>query len=141
MKPAEGAGRSALNLLSGQRVTKAYAIVCLLDTGNERSPAEGMEFLLADGRSVLLSCATDWSLEVAEGAWPELPDWCWPAESWAHEEIERIGAPGLDKVVRISGIHNSVGELSGALLEFPSAFLEVRAGAAVTWEITPKPQC
>ncbi|MBD9702581.1 hypothetical protein [Streptomyces caniscabiei] len=132
---------------AGQRVTSARAIryVAEKDVAEARAAAgppgvpsaEGIELLLADGGSVVLSSGTDWTLKVSTGRWPDLPEWCWPAESWRYERIDEIGAPGLDEIVAFSETTNEVAETSGAVLQFPSGRMTIRSGEAVTWEIVP----
>lgn len=129
--------RKAANLHPGQRVRAAFGVK-YLDDAQSAASVEAMEFLLDAGPSILLSCDTDWTLKASEGRWPVLPDWCRPADSWDFEEIGGIGSPGLDRIVSVSDIHNSVGEICGIHLEFPAAWVTVRSGEALTWGISSK---
>lgn len=125
-------------LRAGRRVKAALGVRYLVDDGDSASPVEAIDFLLDAGPSVLLSCDTDWTLKISEGRWPTLPAWCWPVEAWGYEQIDEIGSSGLDEIVAVSDVFNSVGELCGILLEFPSASMVVSSGEAVTWEISRK---
>ncbi|PWI41371.1 hypothetical protein [Streptomyces sp. ICBB 8177] len=130
--------REVVNIRAGRQVRAAYSVRYLSDVTRGTSPIEAVEFLLDTGPSVLLSCATDWTLKVTEGRWPELPSWCHPAESWAFEEVETIGKPGFSEIVSSSEIHNPVGELCGIRLEFPAAWFTVKSGEALTLDFSPK---
>ncbi|MFF8313272.1 hypothetical protein [Streptomyces lydicus] len=130
--------RKVANLQAGQRVRAAFGVKYLADDVQSATSVEAVEFVLGAGHSILLSCGTDWTLKDSEGRWPVLPAWCWPAESWAFEEIGEIGRPGLDRIVSASDIHNSVGEVCGVHLEFPAAWVSVRSGEALTWDISSK---
>ncbi|MFD8649871.1 hypothetical protein [Streptomyces mirabilis] len=130
--------RKLAKLQAGQRVRAAFGVKYLADATQSPASVEAMEFLLEIGPSILLSCGTDWTLKVSEGRWPTLPAWCFPVESWAFEEISEIGDPGLDSIISTSDIRNSVGEVRGVLLEFPLAWVSVRSGEALTWDISRK---
>jgi hypothetical protein len=130
--------RKVANLRAGQRVRAALDVRYLADDSQDAASVEAVEFLLDTGPSILLSCDTDWTLKVTDGQWPALPAWCWPIESWAFEEIEGIGSSGLDIIISASDIHNSVGEVCGVLLEFPVAWVTVRSGEVLTWDISRK---
>ncbi|MFH8346527.1 hypothetical protein [Streptomyces sp. NPDC018045] len=122
----------------GQKVRSAFALEYLAGEDNAGSPVEGVEFLMASEGSVLLFSGTDWTLRTSEGGWPKLPDWCWPAELWKRSTIEGVGSLGFDEIVGVSEVLNSVGELSGLRLEFPMAYLTVRSGEVMTWDISRK---
>ena len=130
--------RKVANLRAGRRVRAALGVKYLADDSQDAASVEAVEFLFDTGPSILMSCDTDWTLKVAEGRWPVLPAWCWPIESWDFEEIEEIGSPGLDIVISTSDIRNSVGEVCGVLLELPMAWVTVRSGEALTWDISRK---
>ncbi|MFI1200627.1 hypothetical protein K2224_14575 [Streptomyces sp. BHT-5-2] len=130
--------RNVSNLRAGQRVRAAVGIKYLADEADDVTSVEAVEFLPDAGPSILLSCGTDWTLQISEGRWPVLPAWCWPAESWAFEKLDQIGSPGLDRIISTSDIRNSVGEICGILLEFPAAWVTVRSGEALTWSISRK---
>lgn len=134
----EVTAREGVNLRAGQRVRAAFAVKYIAGGSRGAATAGAVEFLLDGGPSVLLSCDTDWTLEVTEGRWPELPAWCWPVESWTFERIEGIGSPGLDEVVSSSDLFDAVGEFCGVRLEFPTAWVTIRSGEAVTWDIARK---
>ncbi|MCF6526613.1 hypothetical protein [Streptomyces sp. JJ36] len=128
--------RRVANLRAGQRVRAALGVKYLADDCQELPSVEAVEFLFDGGPSILLSCGTDWTLEVAEGRWPALPEWCWPIEAWTFEKVEEIGSPDLDVIISTSDILNAVGEICGVLLEFPAAWVTIRSGKALTWEIS-----
>src|SRR6478609_1311752 len=54
---------------------------------------EAVEFLLADGQSLLLTCASDWTLRVGPGAWPRLPEWCVPSGQWEFATVPTLPQP------------------------------------------------
>ncbi|MEI7033259.1 hypothetical protein [Streptomyces pratensis] len=80
---AEPAGRRRhgnADWLSGARITAVLGVYYRPE-GRAGEP-EAVEFVLADGQSVLLTCASDGTLQVTPGTWPRLPDWCVPASQW-----------------------------------------------------------
>lgn len=54
---------------------------------------EAVEFLLSDSQSVLLTCASDGTLHVGSGTWPDLPDWCVPAAQWEFATMANLPQP------------------------------------------------
>lgn len=54
---------------------------------------EAVEFLLSDSQSVLLTCASDGTLHVGAGTWPQLPDWCVPAAQWEFATMANLPQP------------------------------------------------
>lgn len=54
---------------------------------------EAVEFLLSDSQSVLLTCASDGTLHVGAGTWPQLPDWCVPAAQWEFTAMANLPQP------------------------------------------------
>lgn len=54
---------------------------------------EAVEFLLADGQSLLLTCASDGTLHVGPGAWPRLPGWCVPSGQWEFAAVPNLPQP------------------------------------------------
>ncbi|MES9505046.1 hypothetical protein ABWJ92_01320 [Streptomyces sp. NPDC000609] len=54
---------------------------------------EAVEFLLADGQSVILTCASDGTLHVGPGAWPTLPGWCVPSGQWEFATVSNLPGP------------------------------------------------
>ncbi|NJQ04891.1 hypothetical protein [Streptomyces lonarensis] len=125
------------NLLTGHRIRAALGITYVADE-TEDSSLEGLELLREAEQSIVLSCGTDWTLKVNEGNWPEMPAWCWPAESWAFREIEEIGSPGIDVITSTSSLFDSTGENFGILLEFSKAWVTVSSGESLTLEIKHK---
>lgn len=130
--------RKDANLRVGQRVRAAFGVKCIADDSQDSVAVEAVEFLFDADPSILLSCDTDWTFKVTEGRWPALPGWCWPVDSWTFEKIEEIGSPGLDVIISTSDIYNSVNEVCGALLEFSAAWLTVRSGEVLKWDIACK---
>ncbi|GAA0324559.1 hypothetical protein GCM10010302_74600 [Streptomyces polychromogenes] len=123
--------------LEGETISAAFAVKYLPE--GEAGLAEGVEFVLASGSSVILWNGTDWTLRISGGDWPRLPEWAWPPESWTFSRIDDLGHPGLDEVLTVNAVHNEVGELYGVRIEFPAATLTVSSGNSVTWLVTPKP--
>ncbi|GAA2668178.1 hypothetical protein [Streptomyces lunalinharesii] len=132
------AEREVANLRAGQRVRAALGVKYVAGDSQDSASVEAVEFLTGGDSSILLSCDTDWTLKVAEGRWPALPAWCWPVDSWAFVDMGDIGSPGLDLVISTSEILNSVGEVCGVVLEFPVAWVTIRSGEALTWDIARK---
>ena len=54
---------------------------------------EAVEFLLSDSQSLLLTCASDWTLHIGPGTWPRLPDWCVPAGQWEFAALPHLPEP------------------------------------------------
>ncbi|MGW0857945.1 hypothetical protein [Streptomyces sp. NPDC002690] len=79
-------GRS--DWLRGARIIGVHGVFYRPD-GRAGGP-EAVEFVLADDRSVLMTCATDCTLRVSAGTWPRLPDWCVPAGLWAHGPLNSL---------------------------------------------------
>ncbi|MER6776005.1 MULTISPECIES: hypothetical protein [unclassified Streptomyces] len=125
-----------LTFFRGERLLGAMAVRYLPD--GDTCSSEGVELLFDSGRSTLLWCGTDWTLRISEGEWPKLPEWCWPLEDWAFEKVSGPGDAGFDRIDEVSGLYNSVGDLDGALLEFPAGSMVIKSGEAVTWEIIRK---
>ncbi|MEV6950980.1 hypothetical protein [Streptomyces sp. NPDC051183] len=113
---------------------EAAFAVRYLPEGDDWS-AEGIELILASGGSTMLWNGTDWTLRIADGGWPALPDWAWPPEAWVFEPIEDLGRPGLDDILEVSPVHNEVGELYGAVLGFRDGTLTVGSGDSMSWEL------
>lgn len=132
------AKRKEAKLRAGQRVWAALSVRYVADESHDSMQVEAVEFLFEEDSSVLLSCGTDWALKITEGRWSELPEWCWPVESWAFEKIGGIGGPGLDIIVSTADILNVAGEICGVQLEFSVAWVVVRSGEVMTWDIIRK---
>ncbi|MER5357675.1 hypothetical protein [Streptomyces sp. NPDC002785] len=79
---------------------------------------EAVEFLLADGQSVLLTCASDRTLHVGPGAWPRLPDWCVPSGQWEFADVSNLPPPpdGGWTVTRTEERRNERGEVHEAVI-------------------------
>lgn len=128
--------QGSVALRPGQVVRAAFGVKYLGTDAERATSLAAVEVLLAQGSSILLSSGTDWTLEVSEGRWPVLPAWCWPVESWTFEEIPAFGHPGLDRIISVSEIHNSVGEFCGVDLQFSAAQVAVRSGEALAWNVS-----
>jgi len=74
--------------LSGARIVGVYG-VRYRPEGHMGEP-EAVEFLLADGQSVLLTCAFDRTLRIGPGAWPRLPEWCVPSGQWEFSAVPNL---------------------------------------------------
>lgn len=61
---------------------------------------EAVEFLLSDSQSLLLTCASDWTLHIGPGTWPRLPDWCVPMRPVG---VRRPAAPAGTARRRLDG--------------------------------------
>ena len=129
-------GEVSVELRAGQVARAAFGVEYIASDPGRATSLAAVEVLLTEGCSVLLSSGTDWTLEVSEGRWPVLPIWCWPVESWTFEEMPELGQPGLDRIISVSEIHDSVGELCGVDLEFSAAWVTVRSGEALTWSVS-----
>ncbi|MEV5686033.1 hypothetical protein AB0L68_22960 [Streptomyces sp. NPDC052164] len=74
--------------LRGARITEVQGVFYRPE-GRAGEP-EAVEFVIPDGQSVLLTCASDGTLRVTPGAWPELPAWCVPANQWQHAAVMNL---------------------------------------------------
>lgn len=122
------------SLRPGRIIRAALSIEYIPDEPRENS-SEGLEFLLEGGGSVVATNATDWTLVMSEGRWPELPSWCWPVEEWRYGNIDIIGSPGFNEILNVSNIYNSVDELHGQVVSFRDGSISIRAGDDMTWDI------
>ncbi|TRV79423.1 hypothetical protein FKN01_09680 [Streptomyces sp. 130] len=77
---AHGPRRGGAEWLKGARIVAVLGIFYRPE-GRMGEP-EAVSFVLDDGQSVRLTCASDGTLHVGAGTWPRLPDWCVPAAQW-----------------------------------------------------------
>jgi hypothetical protein len=106
-------------------------------------PASGMEssldaceLVLLDGGSVLFSAATDWTLEIEPGRWPDLPAWCWPPENWFFRRMDL--AVDLAQMGPIMGVRETLDEVGGHVglrIMFDECELVVGSGADIVVEL------
>ncbi|GAA2996320.1 hypothetical protein [Streptomyces fulvorobeus] len=64
---------------------------------------EAIEFVLHGGDSVLLTCASDRTLRITPGSWPELPDWCVPAGQWQFSSLTGLPGPPYGGAWTVTG--------------------------------------
>jgi hypothetical protein len=107
-----------------------------LDEGEAMSVADSYVLILQDGRSVVFTSWTDWTLRVLKGNWPELPTWCWPPESWKYgNSLAGIGTDGFARVESYEIIFNEVKEAKGVNLLLEKGAIRLRSGNLVTLDI------
>ncbi|THA73071.1 hypothetical protein E6R60_25795 [Streptomyces sp. A0642] len=94
---------------------------------------EAVAFLLADGQSVLLTCASDGSLHVGAGTWPRLPGWCVPAGQWEYAAMARLPQPpeGGWTVLRTEERRDERGEVDEAVIRCEGGRFVVTGGDTV----------
>ncbi|MEU1473185.1 hypothetical protein ABZ434_33850 [Streptomyces sp. NPDC005761] len=94
---------------------------------------EAVAFLLDDGQSVLLTCASDGSLHVGAGSWPHLPDWCVPATQWEYAAMARLPQPpdGGWTVLRTEERRDERGEVDEAVIRCEGGRFVVTGGDTV----------
>ncbi|MFF9352633.1 hypothetical protein [Streptomyces sp. NPDC014734] len=82
--PRQGRG----DWLRGARIVGVLGV--LYRPEGRLAEPEAVEFLLADGQSVLLTCGSDWTVRIGPGAWPRLPDWCVPTGQWEFAAVSGL---------------------------------------------------
>lgn len=87
------------------------AVLEILDGDGE--PA-GLQLVIADGSSLILTDWTDWTLRIDELGGVELPDYFWPPEAYSAREVCSV-AEGVD-ISRVEAKRNEVGEVVGIVL-------------------------
>ncbi|MFF2327892.1 MULTISPECIES: hypothetical protein [unclassified Streptomyces] len=94
---------------------------------------EAVEFRLGDGQSVLLTCASDGTLHVGPGAWPQLPDWCVPSGQWEFAGVSNLPQPpdGGWTVTRTEECRNENGEVYEAVIRCEGGRFVVIGGDTV----------
>lgn len=102
---------------------------------------EAVEFVLADGQSVLLTCVSDRTLSITSGAWPGLPDWCVPAAQWQFELLDRLPLPpygGAWTVVGTQERRDEHGEVREAVIRCENGDFVVTGGDTVAIRFLPR---
>ncbi|MFE7710885.1 hypothetical protein ACFU6I_35065 [Streptomyces sp. NPDC057486] len=99
---------------------------------------EAVEFLLSDGQSVLLTCASDGTLHVGPGTWPQLPDWCVPAGQWGFSALPHLPEPpsGGWTVTRTEERRDERGEVHEAVIRCEGGRFVVIGGDTVVIRFT-----
>lgn len=137
--PGEEAQRSAgrsrhgrSDWLTGAWITAVHGLFYRPE-GRAGEP-EAVEFVLSTGESVLLTCASDWSLRITSGAWPALPDWCVPAGQWQFEPVGRLPLPpfgGAWTVVGTQERRDEKGEVCEAVIRCEDGDFVIKGGDTV----------
>ena len=122
-------------LVPGRVVGSAFAVVFREDPSAMGGSAPGVELVMAEGASVLLWSGTDWTLGVARGSWPSLPDWAWPEHAWEFAALAGPVGEGAGEILSVLPIRNRVGEVNGVLLEFPRFRWELTSGDSLSWAV------
>ncbi|PCG83667.1 hypothetical protein CIB93_23510 [Streptomyces sp. WZ.A104] len=115
--------------LTGSRITAVLGVYYRPE-GRAGEP-EAVEFVLAEGQSVLLTCASDGTLRVTPGAWPRLPDWCVPASQWQHAPpalLPPVPYGGAWTVVGTRERRHANGEVVQAVIRCQEGDFVVEAG-------------
>ncbi|WP_335941362.1 hypothetical protein [Streptomyces sp. PTD5-9] len=99
---------------------------------------EAAEFLLADGQSVLLTCASDRTLRVGPGSWPRLPDWCVPSGQWEFAAVPGLPEPpeGGWTVTRTEERRDERGEVREAVIRCEDGRFVVVGGDSLAVRFT-----
>ncbi|WNI22755.1 hypothetical protein [Streptomyces sp. ITFR-16] len=94
---------------------------------------EAVAFLLGDGQSVVLTCASDGTLHVGAGTWPQLPDWCVPAAQWEFATMAALPQPppGGWTVLRTEERRDDRGEVHEAVIRCEGGRFVVIGGDTV----------
>lgn len=101
---------------------------------------EAVEFVLEDGQSVLLTCASDRTLSITPGAWPVLPDWCVPAGQWQFEQLSRLPPPPYGGAWTVTGTQerrDEHGEVREAVFRCENGDFVVLGGDTVAIRFVP----
>jgi hypothetical protein len=106
------------------------------ESGASNFAPDSYVLLFGDDASIIITSATDWTLEVEPGTWPSLPNWAWPPESWRFEDADSpLGSPGFDVIRGLAEIRNEVGEVVGVEVTFDRGTLRLRAGDSVSYSL------
>lgn len=136
--PAGRARRGNSDWLTGSRITAVHGLFYRPE-GLAGEP-EAVEFVLADGQSVLLTCTSGWTLRVTPGTWPLLPDWCVPANQWQHAPLARLQPVpygGAWTVVGTLERRDGGGEVHEAVIRCAGGDFVVAAGDTMTVRFHP----
>lgn len=135
--PESARNRISACLETGQHVAALKAL-SYSDSESEAFDFSTDSFVLtlADSGPVLFTSATDWTLRVERGAWPALPSWAWPPDSWRYEDVATpIGSPGFEVIRGVSDLMDEVGEIVGAEISFDGGTLRFKSGDSVVFEL------
>ncbi|WP_328626453.1 MULTISPECIES: hypothetical protein [unclassified Streptomyces] len=99
---------------------------------------EAVEFLFSDSQSLLLTCASDWTLHIGPGTWPRLPDWCVPAGQWEFAALPHLPEPpdGGWTVTRTEELRDERGEVHQAVIRCEGGRFVVIGGDTVAIRYT-----
>lgn len=126
-----------LGQLVGCDVSSLKGILYVGEDASGTPTLEACELLRTDGSSVLFTSATDWTLQITQGGYPMLPDWCSPSSSWIFSDLETpLGSSGWQCIIATSKLLNEVGEISGILLEFEVGNLAIKAADVISLEFS-----
>jgi hypothetical protein len=115
--------------LKGCTVAEIYGIFFISEEGSPDAVPEAVELIFRESDSVVFTSATDWTLRVEKGTWPEVPRWCYPSESWTYREIDAISGRPLGKLSEVVSRLDEHGELIGVDLGFEGAgYILIRSG-------------
>lgn len=106
------------DVLKGRTVVEICGIFFISEEGSLDVTPEAVELIFGESDSLVFTSATDWTLCVEKGAWPEVPRWCYPSESWTYREIDAIPGGSLGKLSEVVSRLNEHGELVGIDLGF-----------------------
>ncbi|MFI8002196.1 hypothetical protein [Streptomyces sp. NPDC086010] len=115
--------------LTGARITAVHGLFYRPE-GRAGEP-EAVEFVLDGGQSVLLTCASDRTLNITSGAWPGLPDWCVPAAQWQFAPPSRLPPPpygGAWTVIGTQERRDGQGEVHEAVIRCEDGDFVVNGG-------------
>ncbi|WP_322756553.1 hypothetical protein [Frankia sp. Cas3] len=125
-----------LREVSGREVVSLQGVFYLSESVDLGPSLDSVELVFRDGGSIIFTAATDWTLRVSLGAWPQLPEWCWPPKSWTFTPLEtKIGDAGFDGIIDVKDLHNEVGDLVGFILKFGAGNLAIKSGDAIAIEL------
>ncbi|MFI6641996.1 hypothetical protein [Streptomyces sp. NPDC050504] len=102
---------------------------------------EAVEFIVASGRSVVLTCGTDWTLRVEAGSWPSLPVWCVPPVQWEFRDLSQVPLPsdevgGWD-VTGIEERRDEAGQVHESVIHCEGGVFRVIAGDVLVVNFSP----
>ncbi|WP_413103272.1 hypothetical protein [Streptomyces sp. Inha503] len=107
-----------LDSLADCTVVAVKGIYYLPEESDPAASPEAIELVLKESGSLDLTSGTDWTLRIEEGAWPELPKWCYPPDAWAYRDILALSAEMLGKIRAVGKQVNEYGDLVQVELQF-----------------------
>ncbi|MFD7864850.1 hypothetical protein [Streptomyces sp. NPDC057682] len=131
-----GARQGGSEWLAGARIVGVLGIFYRPE-GPMGEP-EAVAFLLLDGQSVLLTCASDGSLHIGAGTWPDLPAWCVPAAQWTYAPLASLTPPpdGGWTVLRTEERADAWGAVQEAVIHCEGGRFVVTGGDTVSLRFT-----